>query len=309
MQCRHLFARLATKDSFLVERHNNSKQRDEPQTKYNTCSVTYTIFMNSAFYAMNNAFTTLDAHRSFACAVLQTQSSAFGSQQNQYEQKTASLSPEEVMDCRLSPQTFNDAIRRATQDEADEFAATFAACLPEPVMVEIVEEVTEKDKEESKQQQQQQQQKKSKQKKNKKKKDKEEKKIKQKEDIEATLQQYINGMQQRLLSSHVMGEMLPYQKGIQQLFISYMTDDMLTGQPPSWSNICQSQLQLKPFDVDTCLCALRVTPDLGKEPLLMCPSCRCCFMNVHSFFFVSSFFIYFFLGHFFVQHRLRSTTP
>ena len=219
------------------------------------------------------------------------------------------------MDCRLSPQTFNDAIRRATsiyqaamdgsevmdldalplstQDEADEFAATFAACLPEPVMVEIVEEVTEKDKEESKQQQQQQKQ--SKQKNNKKKKDKEEKKIKQKEDIEATLQQYINGMQQRLLSSHVMGEMLPYQKGIQQLFISYMTDDMLTGQPPSWSNICQSQLQLKPFDVDTCLCALRVTPDLGKRTIV--PRCcalswMCCFMNVQFIFF--SFLLLFF---------------
>ena len=77
-----------------------------------------------------------------------------------------------------------------------------------------------------------------------------------------TLHQYINRMQLRLLSSYVLSTLIYYQHGIRQLYISYMTDDILTGEPPSWSTICTSQLQLKPSDVDTCMCALRVTHDL-----------------------------------------------
>jgi hypothetical protein len=268
MESRHLFARLATLDVDLVEAHNNSKLKDEPKTKYNTCSVTFQIYMKSAFYAMNNGFTQLDAYRSFC----------YGARAQLKKQKRTlddDVEPEDISSCRLIPQFFNVTLRHATslynasmeglelldldalplsnQDEADKFAATFAACLPEPIMFPVVLEEKEESKttKESKSN-----------KKNKKKGEEETVKIKKKEDINATINQYINDAQNRLLSFDVLSEILPYHKGIQQLFISYMTDDLLTGEPPSWNQICLNQLQLKPFDVDSCLCALRIVPDL-----------------------------------------------
>ena len=72
----------------------------------------------------------------------------------------------------------------------------------------------------------------------------------------------INPLQARMLTAPVLALFELYQFGIRQLFVSYMTEDVLTGEPPSWGDICQNQLQLEPKDAETCCCALRVCPDL-----------------------------------------------
>ena len=256
---RQLFARLATPDPALITKLNASKQKDDPKTTYNTCSVTYSLYMHSAFYAMNNGFTQLDAYRSFVYAA-QHLSTHHPSSQDPYEHKEP-LAPEEIATLRLPSLPFNTALRHAasiykaamdgselmdsealplsTQEEADSFAATFAACLPEPVMFAAAgeEEKVQHDPDDpeatttaaAKKAQ------KATTKKGDSTKAATAAKTKEKENIVATLHQYINGNQQRLLSSGVLSEMNPYQKGIQQLFVSYMTDDVFTGQPPSWS--------------------------------------------------------------------------
>lgn len=286
---RKLYSRLATTDPYLLDQHINGKTSKDPHTAFNTCSITFPIWMHSSFYIINNAFTQIDAYRSFRFAAQQSsKSSAFDETSGTYVVNDDNeLLPHEIESIRLSYDSFNNAIRQAasiyhaatdglelldpgavamaSQEEADEFAATFTASLPEPVMFLI--ELTAEEKEKEAEETEALAKKTASSRRNSsssKKQDKTNKAVrpKEKENIEATLHQYINRMQLRLLSSYVLSTLIHYQHGIRQLYISYMTDDILTGEPPSWSTICTSQLQLKPSDVDTCMCALRVTPDL-----------------------------------------------
>ena len=276
---RILYARLATPDAARLATHENGKNSKEPLTAFNSASITFRSWLNSTFYVLNNGFTQIDAYRSFRAAAQQLlTSSEFDETTGTYVVKDDDVFfPEDVAACRLPYEQFNHALRQsaslykaatdgselldpsalplASQEEADSFAATFAASLPEPVMFPV-EEPAEDDVEEKTKK------KKTDQKNRKKDKDKKVSKPKEKENVEATLNQYIGNIQLRLLSALVLSEMETYQHGIRQLFVSYMTDDVLTGEPPSWSTICMQQLQLKPSDADTCVCALRVTPDL-----------------------------------------------
>ena len=272
---RHLFSRLS-------RQHESSNDKEPP-------SVTFQMWMQSSFYVLNNAFTQIDAYLTYRTAVQHlSRASEFDEASGTYVLTDGdALSPEDVAAYSLPFESFNNALRHsaslykaategselldraalplASQEEADKFAATFFACLPTPIMFPIVEEAPGQEEEKNNKgslgSKTGKGGKGGKGKKGGAAAGKNER-TKRKENIVATLSQYISDTQLRLLSAGVLSEMEIYQHGMRQLFISYMTDDVLTGEPPSWSSICSNQLQLKPGDADTCCCALRITPDL-----------------------------------------------
>ena len=86
-----------------------------------------------------------------------------------------------------------------------------------------------------------------------------------KEDVSKTLIQYIGQDQQRLLAPEVLATLAMFRHSLRHLFTSYLTDDVLTGEPPPWSEITREQLQLQRHDAMICCCALQICPDLVAE--------------------------------------------
>ncbi len=249
----------------------------------------------ACFYALNNGFTQVDAWRSFRSAVdTQSSSSSWDESKGAYTVTSEDLSVEEIASARLSVKPFYAAICHAAtsfkanlegqelldpsslpavvHEDVEHFAATLSASLPEPVVQEPTpgSHVASAD-DEGKSAQKSNNNKKGRTKKFSEGKKEDQggtKKAALREDIGATLGQYLKPIQRRLLSAPILSLLELYQHGVRQLFVSYMTDDVLTGEPPSWSDICNGQLQLKPDDAETCMCALRVVPDLVPQRML-----------------------------------------
>jgi hypothetical protein len=224
----------------------------------------------------------------------QSSSSSWDESKGAYTVSSEDLSVEEIALARLSVKSFYAAMRHAAttfranlegqelldpsslpvvpHEAVEQFAATLSASLPEPVVVEQLaggKEGGGDEEGESAGKTNSNNNKRGHAKKGGKKGDLgEAKKAVVREDIGATLGQYLKPIQRRILSAPVLSLLELYQHGVRQLFVSYMTDDVLTGEPPSWSDICNGQLQLKPDDAETCMCALRVVPDLVPHRLL-----------------------------------------
>ena len=258
---------------------------------FETCSVTFETFMQACFYSLNNGFTQVDAWRSFRSAVATTSTSSSWDENNgSYTVSIEQLSVDEIASARLSVKPFYMAMQHAAttfkanlegqelldpsslqpvqHDEVERFAATLSASLPEPILMEqpiegynMASDATAEGKLAASKTKNSQKKIKKSTREEIKEKD-QGKKDTVREDITATLGQYLSPIQQRLLSAPILSLLELYQHGVRQLFVSYMTDDILSGEPPPWSEICIGQLQLKPNDTETCMCALRVVPDL-----------------------------------------------
>ena len=264
---------------------------------FETCSVTYDTYMKACFYALNNGFNQIDAWRSFRSAVnTESSSSSWDESKGTYTVTSGELTTEEIASNRLSIKPFYSAMQYAAtayranlegaelldpsslpvvdHEIVDDFAATLLASLPDPIFSDPPEEASGKDEEQNATESKgstphhnlrrkglNSESKKGKDQAN-------QKKPVLREDITRTLDQYLKPTQKRFLSASILSLLELYQHGVRQLFISYMTDDVLTGEPPSWVDICNGQLQLKPEDAETCMCALRIAPDLVPHRML-----------------------------------------